>query len=624
MPTDPPLYQEIRQSPRTHVIPGPEVEPPIVKGGPTMRQAVNHLNDSRSSKTRGHAAQLLSLCGCLDPPKKRPRQYNPALTKHEDAILHVCDMIITFVEGFEDLAHFDDMIEALITYVPDLRRWGSMLDLLCRVDQDDIDLDQFEVISKMLLSSLLLHQDMGGTRSGHLQAWAGRSSSTQPQFLKQFFELFDSVKSNDYEVAALLPVIFALERLPPSIDPSSRETYRKLCGVVIWKLLRCTKPSLFDFLARAIVVCAKAGDSVDVAVTLSVLDIAQKSTGRDQYWVARLSALFNYFDLSLDKVGEAALDFALCKTKDDEYCAVEMLCGAGCWSTSTEWLLPLRSKIKGKFGGLKLAQWDSCCMEQMYSHILQKTGDEQEELATLTETVCGILAGIYQGDDTLPSLGTWCKRGFSFSFGHIDNLLFNEYCLCPFAKALPVSHRLFLQRHLLLFVDAFCPLRGDQRKEVERFKLALKGATNTVPQEVNQPEPGIEHGCNKKKPKNKKVVAQVPQKRNQPDSDIAPVCPPQKRKYQNLVSHARSTIDKGKIRRVHGHLVCPHNRRKSMCKECNGGSICEHGKQRHWCSECGGGARCKHGKQKSRCKDCGGKGICAHSRLKWRCTLCNK
>ena len=57
--------------------------------------------------------------------------------------MHVCTLIITFVEDHEDLAHFDDIIEALITYVPDLRRWSSMLDLLCRVDTDDIQLDEF-------------------------------------------------------------------------------------------------------------------------------------------------------------------------------------------------------------------------------------------------------------------------------------------------------------------------------------------------------------------------------------------------------------------------------------------------------------------------------------------------
>jgi hypothetical protein len=191
MPTNPPLNQPTRQSSRIHDTPDPVVELPIVKGGPTLRLAVKHLNDSRSS-TRGHAAKLLSLCGCLEPPKTRSKTYNPVLTKHEDAILHVCTLIITFVEDHEDLAHFDDIIEALITYVPDLRRWSSMLDLLCRVDTDDIHLDEFETISKMLLSSLLLHEEY--RRSDYSQAWAGRSSSTQPEFLKQFLNLFNSVK----------------------------------------------------------------------------------------------------------------------------------------------------------------------------------------------------------------------------------------------------------------------------------------------------------------------------------------------------------------------------------------------------------------------------------------------
>ena len=68
---------------------------------------------------------------------------------------------------------------------------------------------------------------------------------------------------------------------------------------------------------------------------------------------------------------------------------------------------------------------------------------------------------------------------------------------------------------------------------------------------------------------------------------------------------------------------CPHNRRKTLCHECNGGSICKHGKQKSWCKVCGGNALCVHGKQKSRCALCGGKGLCMHSRVRGKCKECS-
>ena len=77
------------------------------------------------------------------------------------------------------------------------------------------------------------------------------------------------------------------------------------------------------------------------------------------------------------------------------------------------------------------------------------------------------------------------------------------------------------------------------------------------------------------------------------------------------------------IRRdAHGHRLCSHNIRKTLCKKCQGGSICEHNLQRNWCKDCGGQARCVHGKQKSRCISCKGSGICQHKRHRYRCSLC--
>ena len=49
---------------------------------------------------------------------------------------------------------------------------------------------------------------------------------------------------------------------------------------------------------------------------------------------------------------------------------------------------------------------------------------------------------------------------------------------------------------------------------------------------------------------------------------------------------------------------CPHNKRKSQCKECGGSQICEHNRTKTTCKECGGSEICEHQKQKRACKQC--------------------
>ena len=49
---------------------------------------------------------------------------------------------------------------------------------------------------------------------------------------------------------------------------------------------------------------------------------------------------------------------------------------------------------------------------------------------------------------------------------------------------------------------------------------------------------------------------------------------------------------------------CPHNKRKSRCKECGGSEICLHDKYKSICKDCGGSSICIHNKRKSQCKDC--------------------
>jgi hypothetical protein len=49
---------------------------------------------------------------------------------------------------------------------------------------------------------------------------------------------------------------------------------------------------------------------------------------------------------------------------------------------------------------------------------------------------------------------------------------------------------------------------------------------------------------------------------------------------------------------------CPHNRRKTTCKECGGASICSHNRIKSQCKECGGSQICHHLKIRSKCYEC--------------------
>jgi len=59
---------------------------------------------------------------------------------------------------------------------------------------------------------------------------------------------------------------------------------------------------------------------------------------------------------------------------------------------------------------------------------------------------------------------------------------------------------------------------------------------------------------------------------------------------------------------------CPHNKRKSMCAECN---PCPHQRLKSICVEC---SPCPHQRLKSNCVECS---PCPHQRLKSNCVECN-
>ena len=66
--------------------------------------------------------------------------------------------------------------------------------------------------------------------------------------------------------------------------------------------------------------------------------------------------------------------------------------------------------------------------------------------------------------------------------------------------------------------------------------------------------------------------------------------------------------------------LCPHTRRRRLCKDCGGSAYCEHGRQKHRCKDCG--RFCQHGRNKYCCKDCGGVSFCIHKRRKQYCKQC--
>uniref|UniRef100_A0A0G4HDD6 CR-type domain-containing protein n=1 Tax=Chromera velia CCMP2878 TaxID=1169474 RepID=A0A0G4HDD6_9ALVE len=79
----------------------------------------------------------------------------------------------------------------------------------------------------------------------------------------------------------------------------------------------------------------------------------------------------------------------------------------------------------------------------------------------------------------------------------------------------------------------------------------------------------------------------------------------------------------GEVKRDrHGNILCPHEKRRSRCKECGGKSICKHGRQRSQCKDCGGKGICEHGRIRSQCKECGGKSVCEHGRQRSKCKEC--
>ena len=66
---------------------------------------------------------------------------------------------------------------------------------------------------------------------------------------------------------------------------------------------------------------------------------------------------------------------------------------------------------------------------------------------------------------------------------------------------------------------------------------------------------------------------------------------------------------------------CPHQRRRSTCKECGGGEPLTAPAPEDMPGVRGAGI-CQHQRIRSRCKECGGAGFCPHQRRRDRCKEC--
>ncbi|XP_057299286.1 uncharacterized protein LOC130629926 [Hydractinia symbiolongicarpus] len=70
-----------------------------------------------------------------------------------------------------------------------------------------------------------------------------------------------------------------------------------------------------------------------------------------------------------------------------------------------------------------------------------------------------------------------------------------------------------------------------------------------------------------------------------------------------------------------GSQICPHKKLRYRCKECKGSQICPHQRRRSICGDYGGGSICRHQRVRSICRNCGGAGICHHQKQRRHCSI---
>ena len=206
---------------------------------------------------RNRAAGVLFQMKLLEPPKREAGRFTMPIDQHEDTIFHVCEMITQFWGRTTDLSL---VMSALINFVPALKMWGKFLDLLYRVDSDDIHIDHFETLCKMLKCSVGM-----GFASPSICFKNGKGSTQAIcGCVIKYVQIFSRCLPNDYMVAALAPVILEFESLSTqALSTVVVKNFKLLSKYMSQAIQDCTLLTAVDDLAHSIVVCAKLGRCMD-------------------------------------------------------------------------------------------------------------------------------------------------------------------------------------------------------------------------------------------------------------------------------------------------------------------------------------------------------------------------
>ncbi len=149
-----------------------------------------------------------------------------------------------------------------------------------------------------------------------------------------------------------------------------------------------------------------------------------------------------------------------------------------------------------------------------------------------------------------------------------------------------------------------------KEKAVEKRKCPVSEADSRARKQQRGEEVGGE-GAGGGAVKNKRAIAKCPHNRRRSQC-----------KQCGGASICEHNRQRSRCKQCGGASICEHNRERHQCKQCGGASICEHNRRRNECLPCGGASICEHNRQRSRCKQCGGASICEHNRRKSDCKQC--
>ena len=303
------------------------------------------LNDPEAS-IRDSAAQVMQAIvieGVLLAEIKTQKKSNKSFDEHQFMIQNLCDFILNY---FKEQDNLDNIVDALFSIVPALGMWDKICEILSTYGDGDLELAQFDTLSKMLQSSINIAFGAGPNRPGKKEERYPRSFSLSEQtlhFSVSFTEVVRRSQTDPALIAALasVPKGFKGQKIPPSAVPQFAELGSRLLDAIEAN----SSASTCNQLAEAAASCALLGNSEGEASSrASVIAVeATKTKGKksrsstgfvDKHALMRSSALFRYFDIRESNVAQAALAVSQGDTDDEvtKFCAVEVLYLQAIWS----------------------------------------------------------------------------------------------------------------------------------------------------------------------------------------------------------------------------------------------------------------------------------------------------